>query len=101
MPNDTGAKATFVFDTTAGYVVSLMYLAVCGSVITFACYLTLQARIGAARAAYVGVMTPVLALVVSFFFEKFDLGLLTVLGVALLLVGNIVMLRGNSAPDAT
>ena len=92
---------SLVFDTTAGYVASLMYLAVCGSVITFACYLTLQARIGAARAAYVGVMTPVLALVVSFFFEKFAMGLLTILGVALLLVGNIVMLRGNAAPDAT
>jgi drug/metabolite transporter (DMT)-like permease len=91
----------FVFDTGAGYMASLVYLAVCGSVITFACYLTLQARIGAARAAYVGVMTPVLALVVSFFFEKFAWGLLTLLGVALLLVGNIVMLRSNAASATT
>ena len=88
------------FEVTGGYVGSLMYLAIFGSIITFACYLTLQARIGAARAAYVGVMTPILALVVSFFFEKFALGWLTILGVALSLAGNIVILRGKRLADA-
>lgn len=88
-----------LFEATAEYVGSLLYLAVFGSVVTFACYLTLQARIGLARAAYVGVMTPILALVVSFFFEKFAWGWLTTIGVALLLAGNIVMLRGKPQPD--
>ena len=88
-----------LFEATAEYVGSLLYLAVFGSVVTFACYLTLQARIGPARAAYVGVMTPILALVVSFFFEKFAWGWLTTIGVALLLAGNIVMLRGKPQPD--
>jgi drug/metabolite transporter (DMT)-like permease len=46
----------------------------------------------------VGVMTPILALVVSFFFEKFALGVLTIFGIALLLVGNIVMLRTSAVP---
>lgn len=85
------------FELTPGYVGSLIYLAVLGSVVTFACYLTLQARIGAARAGYIGVMTPILALVVSFFVEKFAIGWLTILGVALSVVGNIVILRGKSA----
>ena len=86
------------FEATAAYVGALFYLAVFGSVVTFACYLTLQARIGPARAAYVGVMTPILALVVSFFFEKFAWGWLTTIGVALLLAGNVVMLSGKHEP---
>ena len=84
------------FESTVGYVGSLFYLAIFGSVITFACYLTLLARIGAARAAYIGVMVPIVALAVSFFFEKFAWGWLTTLGVALSLAGNIVILRGKA-----
>jgi len=88
------------FEMTVGYVSSLIYLAIFGSVITFACYLTLLARIGAARAAYIGVMVPIVALAVSFFFEKFAWGWLTTLGVALSLAGNIVILRGKAASQA-
>jgi drug/metabolite transporter (DMT)-like permease len=88
---------SLIFAPTAGYVGSLVYLALFGSVIAFACYLTLQGRIGAARAGYTGVMTPILALAVSFFFEKFAIGWLTILGVALSVIGNIVILRGKPA----
>jgi drug/metabolite transporter (DMT)-like permease len=56
----------------------------------------LLARIGAARAGYVGVMVPIVALAVSFFFEKFAWGWLTTLGVALSLAGNVVILRGKA-----
>lgn len=91
------------FEPTPGYVGSLLYLAILGSVVTFACYLTLQGRIGAARAGYIGVMTPIIALIVSFFFEKFALGWLTVFGITLSVLGNAVILRGKSEPkgDAT
>jgi drug/metabolite transporter (DMT)-like permease len=85
------------FEPTVGYVGSLVYLAVFGSVIAFACYLTLQGRIGAARAGYTGVMTPILALAVSFFVERFAIGWLTILGVALSVIGNVVILRGKPA----
>jgi drug/metabolite transporter (DMT)-like permease len=78
---------------TANYLTSLIYLAVFGSIITFGCYLTLLKRIGAARSAYVGVMVPVVALVVSFFFEAFQWGWTTTFGVALLVVGNVLMLK--------
>lgn len=81
------------FDTGAGYLLSLVYLAVFGSVITFACYITLIGRIGAARAAYIGVMVPIVALAISFFFEKFAWGWLTTVGVALSMMGNVLMLR--------
>src|SRR3546814_4365999 len=44
--------APFAFDTALPYVASLLYLALCGSVIAFGAYLTLLGRIGADRAAY-------------------------------------------------
>jgi drug/metabolite transporter (DMT)-like permease len=56
----TGAPWTF--SATPGYVISLAYLAVFGSVVAFVSYLTLAADIGADRAAYTGVVTPVVAL---------------------------------------
>lgn len=92
----TGRPLNFEF--TYGYVGSLLYLAILGSVAAFACYLTLQGRIGAARASYIGVMTPIIALIVSFLFEKFVMGWLTVVGISLSVVGNVVMLRGKSEP---
>jgi drug/metabolite transporter (DMT)-like permease len=88
------AGKPLVFSFTASYLLSLLYLAVFGSIITFGCYLTLMSRVGAARAGYIGVMVPVVALVISFFFEKFAWSWLTTIGVALSIVGNVVMLRG-------
>jgi drug/metabolite transporter (DMT)-like permease len=82
------------FENTSGYIVSLVYLAVMGSIITFGCYLTLLERIGAAKSAYIGVMVPIVALTISFFFEKFAWGYLTTAGVMLSIIGNIIILRG-------
>ncbi len=71
---------------------SLAYLALAGSVIAFACFLTLQQRIGPGAASTVGVMTPVFALVVSALFEGFRPVLLTWLGAALAAAGNLLIL---------
>ncbi|MBL0121300.1 MAG: EamA family transporter [Betaproteobacteria bacterium] len=87
----------FTLDGSTPYLLSLVYLALLGSIITFACYLTLIQRIGAARASYTGVMVPVVALMVSFLFEKFAWEWLTTVGVCLLVLGNVVMLRGKNA----
>ena len=88
----------FKFETTLTYVGTLLYLALFGSIITFACYLTLLKRVGAARSSYVGVMVPLVALVVSFFFEKFQWGWMTTLGVALSVAGNMLMLGSPPQP---
>lgn len=87
------AGRPLAFDPGAGYVLSLVYLALFGSVVTFSCYITLIGRIGAARAGYIGVMVPIVALAISFFFEKFAWGWLTTAGVALSVMGNVLMLR--------
>ena len=73
--------------------VSLFYLALAGSVIAFACFLTLQERIGPAPTGAVGVMTPFLALVVSMLFEGFRPDVFTLTGAVLAIVGNVLMLR--------
>jgi drug/metabolite transporter (DMT)-like permease len=72
---------------------SLLYLALAGSVLTFACFLTLQERIGPGPTSSVGVMTPLLALIVSMAFEGFRPDALTFAGAALAVSGNVLMLR--------
>ncbi len=79
--------------TAPGWWLSLAYLAVAGSVVAFAGYLTLQQRIGPGAASTVGVMTPVLALTVSALFEGFVPVALTWVGVALAVAGNVLILR--------
>jgi drug/metabolite transporter (DMT)-like permease len=78
---------------------SLAYLSVAGSVIAFACFLALQQRIGPGPAATIGVMTPVLALVVSALFEGFRPVALTWLGVLLAVAGNVLILAPNLRPS--
>ena len=82
----------YTIDLGAPYLLSLLYLAVLGTVITFAGWLTLVGRIGAARASYVGVMAPVVALFVSTAFEGFAWHALTFAGVAISVAGNILVL---------
>lgn len=72
---------------------SLAYLAVAGSVLAFACFLTLQQRVGPGRASTIGAMTPVLALVVSAVFEAYRPGPAALAGAGLALWGNAWMLR--------
>jgi drug/metabolite transporter (DMT)-like permease len=82
---------------TPGYLLSLAYLAMLGSVLAFGAYLTLMNRIGAARSGYIGVMTPIVALLVSAAFEGFHWQALTWVGVAVSVIGNAVILRRRPA----
>ena len=84
---------TLAFEFSLPYAASLLYLTVFGSILAFAGYLTLLERIGAGRAGYIGVMVPIVALVISAFFEGFTWHLITVFGIALSLAGNVIVLR--------
>lgn len=77
----------------ASWWLSLLYLALAGSVLTFACYLTLQDRIGPGPTGAIGVATPLFALIVSRVFEGFQPGALTLAGAAMAVTGNVLMLR--------
>ena len=75
-----------------GYVFSLAYLAIFGSVLAFGAYLTLLGRIGAHKAGYVTVMFPVVALILSILFEGLRLDPGLVAGTFLVLAGNLLVL---------
>lgn len=81
------------FDWRPAYVASLLYLAVLGSVVAFATYLTLMRQVGPGVAAYVGVATPVVALALSTLLEGYRWTWLSIAGVALALAGNVLALR--------
>jgi len=82
----------FVFDWSAGYLISLAYLTVFGSIIAFGAYLTLLGRIGAHRAGYAMVVFPVVALILSMLFEGLQLNATIILGTALVLAGNMFVM---------
>ena len=92
------AESPYTFDPRLPYTASLLYLAVIGSLVAFAAYLTLLGRIGAERAAYATVMFPIVALGLSTIFEGYVWTLGAVVGVALVLFGNLlVLMPGKSA----
>jgi drug/metabolite transporter (DMT)-like permease len=94
--------AAWTFDARAGYVLSLAYLAVFGSIVAFGTYLTLVARIGAGPASYVGVAIPVIAMIVSTLFESYRWTLPALAGIVLVVTGNLLVLwkpRGRRRPQ--
>lgn len=83
----------FAFDPSWPYVASLLYLALVGSVAGFASYFTLLRRIKPERAAYVTVLFPVVALILSTLFESYQWTGAACLGVVLTLSGNVFVLK--------
>jgi drug/metabolite transporter (DMT)-like permease len=83
----------FVLPGAASWWLSLVYLALAGSVMTFACFLTLQERIGPGPSGSVGVMTPLLALLVSVILESYQASWYTLVGAAMAVLGNVLVLR--------
>jgi drug/metabolite transporter (DMT)-like permease len=82
----------WTFDARAPYVLSLLYLAIFGSIVAFGAYLTLLGRIGAGPSSYVGVSTPVVAMLLTTLFEGYVWTGTAALGVALAVVGNVLAL---------
>lgn len=85
----------FSLPTSPTFLISLLYLATIGTVLAFWAYQTLVGHIGADKAAYTSTISPIIALIVSSFFEKTDFSALLVLGITLCIIGNIVSLKKN------
>ncbi len=83
----------FAFDPSPRYVGALLYLALPGSVIGFTAYLTLVGRLGPERAAYCTVLFPVVALNVSALFEDYHWSASALAGLALVMLGNVLVFR--------
>ena len=88
----------FTFDPSPTYVVSLVYLALFGSVIAFGCYLSLIGSIGADRAAYSTLLFPIVALTISTIWEDYRWSIVAAAGVGLILLGNLFILRRRRLP---
>lgn len=86
---------SFAVEWSTVYLGSLVYLAVVASVIAFASYLTLLGRIGSARAGYVTVLFPIVALSLSTLFEGYQWTPVTIAGLFAVLGGNMLMLRAR------
>lgn len=82
---------SFQIVPTLPWLASLAYLAVIGSVVGFLAYLSLALRIGADRAAYVTVLSPVVALLVSSLYETYHWTPRAAFGLGLVLLGNVVI----------
>ncbi|MEO9823514.1 MAG: DMT family transporter [Paracoccaceae bacterium] len=83
--------ASFAVPATVSYFGALAYLSVIGSVVGFSTYLLMVARMGSDKAAYATVLFPVVALVLSTFFEGYVWHTTALVGVALTMLGNLVM----------
>ena len=86
----------FIIDPTPSYVFSLAWLVVTASVLAFICYLKLVGSIGPGRAGYVTVVFPIVALMVSARFEAYEWSLFGIAGLALVIGGNVIMVRTRS-----
>lgn len=83
----------FTFDTSPGYVWSMIYLTLFGSITAFAGYLTLISKIGADKAAYTLVVIPIIAIAISVVYEDYVITSVVIIGILLILGGNILALR--------
>jgi len=72
---------------------SLFFLAIIGSIVAFWSYLTLLGRVGADKAAYAMIVFPIWSLMLSWMFEGFVWTPVKVAGVAIILIGNMFILK--------
>jgi drug/metabolite transporter (DMT)-like permease len=87
----------WAFDWSWSYTLSLVYLSLIGSVIAFVLYYGLARRRGYATASYISALAPPVAMLVSSVFEAKTWGPAALLGVALVLTGQLLLLRTKRA----
>lgn len=83
-------------DWSIGYLGPMLYLTVFGSIAAFGCYMLLIGRIGAEYAAYVTLLMPIIALILSTLFEGYCWTVGALMGVLLVVAGNLIILTPPS-----
>lgn len=79
------------------YVLSLAYLSIIGSVLTFGLYFSLARSKGYALASYISALTPPIAMLVSVVFEGARFGWPAMAGLVLVLAGQLFIARAPKA----
>lgn len=77
------------------YVSSLVYLIVFGSVLSFSAYTELLRQVGPARASYVHVVVPTIAMLISTVFEGYTWEIASVLGLSMVIFGQLLVAIGR------
>lgn len=85
----------FNFPTSPSFLFSLLYLVIFGTVIAFWAYQTIVGTMGADRAAYSSIISPMIAVIVSTLFEGIHFTPFLFIGIILCLVGNFIALNIN------
>lgn len=86
-------SSSFVLPESPVYWASLLYLVVPGSIVAFLCYLKLIKDIGPELAGYTTVLFPIVALVVSWALEGYNWSITHLLGLVLVIFGNVLVMR--------
>jgi drug/metabolite transporter (DMT)-like permease len=87
----TGAH--FSIDLSPGYLISLAHLSILGSVVAFLVYFAVARAKGYALASYISALTPPIAMLVSVAFEDARFGWTALLGLLLVLAGQVLLSR--------
>ena len=88
--------AEIIFDNSISYILSFLYLSIIGSVVAFYLYLKLLENIGSARAGYIGVIMPIIALIISTIFEGLQWTNNLIVGLPVLIFGCVLILNQKS-----
>lgn len=83
----------YTFDLSFSYTSSLIYLTIFGSIIAFTTYLKLLGNIGPDRSAYIILIIPVIAMIISTIFESYVWQRSAIIGIVLLITGNYFALN--------
>lgn len=84
-----------VFEWRTGYVLGVLYLGLAASALAFPLYFGVLRVIGPAKAAYSGVIVPVIAMLLSTVFEGYRWSPLAATGAALAAVGLVIALSAR------
>ncbi len=84
-----------VFDTRPTYIAGVLYLGIFASAVAFPLYFRVLRVIGPAKAAYSGVIVPVLAMLLSTLFEGYRWSLLAGAGAVLAGIGLVLALKAR------
>lgn len=84
-----------VIDTRPAYIGGVLYLSIIGSVVTFPLYFRLIRDIGPGKAAYTGVVIPVVAMILSTLFEGYIWSTLALAGGGLAMAGLVVAMQAR------
>ena len=86
-----------VIDPRPAYLGGVLYLGIVGTVLTFPAYFRLIRDIGPGKAAYTGVLIPVIAMLISTALEGYEWSLLAISGAALAMIGLVVAMQTRKA----